>query len=66
MSKIKSEVLTQITPDLELREKLAKKMRRSKHTIYLWLWGNSDNLTKIEALQTIAEHTGINVENLIN
>ena len=63
--KIKSEILTTLKEDKDLREKLAQKMGRTVHTVYLWLWGNSDNLTKYEALQVISEHTGLPVENLL-
>ena len=63
--KIKSEVLTRIKEDKDLREKLAAKMGRTVHTVYLWMWGNSDNLTKYEALQVISDHTGLTVENLL-
>ena len=41
-------------------------MKKSPHTIYMWLWGNSDNLTKADALQVISEHTGTPVNMLIN
>jgi len=64
--KINPEVLEVIKGDKELREKLAKKMKRSQHTIYMWMWGNSDNLTKADALREISEHTGINIDLLIN
>ena len=63
--KINPDIIEDIKGDKDLREKLAKKMKRSKHTIYMWMWGNSDNLTKADALQVISEHTGINIDLLI-
>ena len=63
--KINPDIIEDIKGDKDLREKLAKKMKRSEHTIYMWMWGNSDNLTKADALQVISEHTGINIDLLI-
>ena len=63
--KINPDIIEDIKGDKDLREKLAKKMKRSKYTIYRWMWGNSDNLTKADALQVISEHTGINIDLLI-
>ena len=64
--KITSEIMENLKSDKDLRDKLAKKMKKSPHTIYMWLWGNSDNLTKADALQVISEHTGTPVNMLIN
>ena len=63
--KINSEIAESLKKDKILRSKLAKKMNKSESTIYRWLWGNSDNLTKADALQVISEHTGINIDLLI-
>lgn len=64
--KIKDEVLTKIKPDKELRAKLASELGRSEHTIYMWLWGNSEMLTMAKALKVISDHTGIAVDNLLS
>lgn len=64
--KIKEEILTRIKPDKGLREKLAKEMGKTEHTIYLWMWGNSEMLTMAKSLKIIAEHTGIDVNNLLS
>ena len=64
--KVNSEILETLKGDKQLREKLASKMKKSQHTIYMWMWGNSDNLTKADALQCISDHTGIAIEVLIS
>ena len=64
--KINSEILETIKSDKLLRDKLAKRMKKSPHTIYMWMWGNSDNLTKVDALTEISDHTGISIDMLIS
>lgn len=63
---VNREILEGLKTDKQLRQKLAKKMKKSEHTIYMWMWGNSDNLTKADALQCISDHTGIAIEVLIS
>lgn len=63
--KVNSEILEVIKDDRVLRTKLAKVVGKSPHTVYMWLWGKSENLLRLDALECISDHTRIPVENLI-
>jgi len=64
--RIKQEFIERVQFDRGLRRNLAKTLKKSEATIYRWLWGNSDNLTKMDALRCISEHLGVSIDELID
>lgn len=52
--------------DRDLKRKVAAVMGKTENTIYRWIKIDSDDLTKVAVLETIANETGLTIEQLLD